>query len=81
MQCSGCVLWVWLVGTEDQFQLLAECLVAVGHPDVGDVGARDVIASHTFFIVVLAQPVLLHLRAGQGGAGQGEGRSVHNTLL
>ena len=77
MQCSGRVLWVWLVGTKDQFQLLAEGLVAIGHSDIGDVGACDVITGHTFFIVVLAQPVLLHLGVGQGG----QGRSVHNTLL
>ena len=60
-------MWVWLVGTEDQFQLLAECLVAIGHSDIGDVGACDVVTGHTFFVVVLAQPVLLYLGVGQGG--------------
>ena len=72
MQCSGCVLWVWLVGTEDQFQLLAECLVAIGHSDIGDVGACDVVTGHTFFVIVLAQPVLLHL--GEGAGWEEEGR-------
>ena len=72
MQCSGCVQWVWLVGTEYQLHLLAERLVAIGHPHIGDVGASDVIAGHALLVVVLAQPVLLHLRAGRGGAGLGE---------
>ena len=67
MQCSGCVQWVWLVGTEYQLHLLAERLVAIGHPHIGDVGASDVIAGHSLFVVVLAQPVLLHLGAGQDG--------------
>ena len=68
---GGCVLWVWLVGTKDQFQLLTECLIAIGHSDIGDVGACDVITGHTFFIVVLAQPVLLHLGGG-GRPGRGK---------
>ena len=71
MQCSGCVQWVWLVGTEYQLHLLAERLVPVGHPHIGDVGASDVIASHALLVAVLAQPVLFHLGAWQDGMGWG----------
>ena len=71
---SGCVQRAWLVAdSKNQFHLLAECLIAVGHPHVGDVGTSDVISCHTFLMIVLAQPVLLHLGAGQG-ASKGWGR-------
>lgn len=46
---------------EDVGQLVEQCLVTERDPNVGHVGARDVVACDTFFHIVRAQPVLLHL--------------------
>ena len=48
-------------GLGDEVELLAHGLVAVGHADVGYVGATDVVALLPFLVVVWPQPVTLDL--------------------
>lgn len=48
-------------GVSDELQLLRQRLTAVGHADVRDVGAADVVALGTFLIVGGTQPVALDL--------------------
>ena len=33
----------------------------IGHSDVGDIGSRDIVATRSFFMVTLANPVLFDL--------------------
>ena len=33
----------------------------IGHSDVRDIGSGDIVATRSFFLVTLANPVLLHL--------------------
>lgn len=46
---------------ENILEFLNQCLVAVGHPDVGDVAPCDVIPRRSLLAVVDSQPMLLHL--------------------
>lgn len=48
-------------GVSDELELLQQRLTAVGHTDVRDVGAADVVALRTFFIVRGTQPVTFNL--------------------
>lgn len=48
-------------GVSDELQFLGERLAAVRHPDVGDVGAADVVADGTLQVIVGPQPVALGL--------------------
>jgi len=49
-------------GVENRAQFVNQCLVAVAHPDVRDIGAPDVVAQHTLlFEVGSSQPVVFHL--------------------
>lgn len=48
-------------GVSDELELLRQRLTAVGHADVRDVGAADVVALGTFLIIGGTQPVTLDL--------------------
>lgn len=48
-------------GMGDEVKLLGEGLEAIGYSDIGNVGAADVVALRTFFIVTGAKPVALNL--------------------
>ena len=46
---------------EEGGEFLKEGLMAVGHPDVGHIGARHVVTGHALLRVVRPQPELLDL--------------------
>ena len=48
-------------GVSDEVKLLSECLAAVRHTDIRDVGAADVVAFRTLLIITGAQPVAFGL--------------------
>lgn len=55
-------------GVSDELELLQQRLAAVGHTDVRDVGAADVVALGAFFIVRRPQPVTFHLDVEEASA-------------
>lgn len=52
-------------GMSDEMKLLTECLAAVGHTDIRDVGATDVVAFRTLLGITWAQPVTFGLGSGE----------------
>lgn len=54
----------------DELKLLRQCLAAVRHAYVGDIGAADVIAHRTFLIIIGAQPVAFDLEVREFMSGK-----------
>lgn len=52
-------------GVSDELKLLWQCLAAVCHADIGDVGTADVVAHRTLLRITGAQPVAFGLESGE----------------
>lgn len=51
-----------LDGVDDEAELVAQCLVSVGHADLGHVGPPDIVPFRPIFQIICSQEVLLFLQ-------------------